>query len=69
MPSMVACRLNPIFDQFAERLLTAGLPKKALICAVMHNLTHLIYGVVRIGKPVNINYLPKKLAMQDGLLD
>ena len=32
MPSMVARRFNPILNQFAERLLTAGLPKKAVIC-------------------------------------
>src|SRR6476469_3602205 len=31
MPSMVARRHNPILNQFAERLLAAGLPKKAVI--------------------------------------
>jgi transposase len=42
MPSMVACRFNPILNQFAERLLATGLPGKVIICAVMHTLTHLI---------------------------
>jgi len=42
MPSMVARRYNPIFNQFAERLLAAGLPKKAVICAVVLKLTHFI---------------------------
>lgn len=67
MPSMVARRHNPILSQFAERLLATGLPKKAVICAVMHKLTHLIYGVIRTGKPFDANYLSKKLAVQDGI--
>jgi transposase len=67
MPSMVARRHNPILNQFAERLLATGLPKKAVICAVMHKLTHLIYGVIHSGKPFDANYLSKKLAIQDGI--
>jgi hypothetical protein len=67
MPSMVACRFNPILHQFAERLQATGLPMKAVICAVMHKLTHLIYGVIRTGKPFDANYLPKRLAIQDGI--
>ena len=67
MPSMVACRFNPILQQFAERLRTTGLPMKAVICAVMHKLTHLIYGVIRTGKPFDANYLSKGLAIQDGI--
>ena len=67
MPSMVARRYNPILNQFAERLLATGHPKKAVICAVMHKLTHLIYGVIRTGKPFDANYLSKGLAIQDGI--
>jgi len=67
MPSMVACRFNPILHQFAERLRTTGLPMKTVICAVMHKLTHLIYGVIRTGKPFDANYLSKGLAVQDGI--
>ncbi|MEO7576993.1 MAG: IS110 family transposase, partial [Massilia sp.] len=67
MPSMVARRHNPILNKFAERLLANGLPKMAVICAVMHKLTHLIYGVIRTGKPFDANYLSKKLALQDGI--
>lgn len=67
MPSMVARRYNPILNQFAERLLATGLPKKAVICAVMHKLTHLIYGVIRTDKPFDANYLSKTLAIQDGI--
>ncbi len=67
MPSMVARRHNPILSQFAERLIAAGLPKKAVICAVMHKLTHLIYGVIRTGQPFDAKYLANKLAIQDGI--
>lgn len=67
MPSLVARRHNPILNRFAERLLETGMAKKAVICAVMHKLTHLIYGVIRTGKPFDANYLSKGLAIQDGI--
>jgi hypothetical protein len=73
MPSMVACRFNPILHQFAERLRTAGLPMKAVLCAVMHKLTHLIYRVIRTCKAFTQitcrKGLPfkKGLAIQDGI--
>ncbi len=40
---------------------------KAVIGAVMHKLTHLIYGVIRTGKPFDANYLSNGLAIQDGI--
>lgn len=67
MPSMVARRHNPILKRFAERLLATGMAKKAVVCAVMHKLTHLIFGVIRTGKPFDANYLSKGLALQDGI--
>jgi transposase len=67
MPSLVANRHNPILKEFAERMLKTGMPKKAVICAVMHKLTRLIYGAIRTGKPFDANYLSKGLALQDGI--
>jgi len=67
MPSMVACRHNPILRQFAERLLATGMAKRAVIGAVMHKLTHRIYGIIKTGKPFEANYLQKRLAIQDGI--
>ncbi|PHV03795.1 IS110 family transposase [Janthinobacterium sp. BJB412] len=67
MPSLVARRHNPILATFAERLLATGMAKKAVIGAVMHKLTHLIYGVIHTGKPFDANYLSKGLANQDGI--
>lgn len=42
---------NTLLRQFAERWLATGMPKMAVIGAVMRKLVHLIYGVVRSGKP------------------
>lgn len=67
MPSMVAQRCNPIVGQFAERLLATGMAKKAVLCAITHKLTHLMYGVIRSGKPFDANYLTKGLAIPDGI--
>lgn len=67
MPSMSARRHNPIVRQFADRLLATGMAKKAVIGAVTHKLTHLIYGVIHSGKPFDANYLTKGLAIQDGI--
>lgn len=67
MPSMVARKHNPILKRFAERLLATGMAKKAVVCAVMHKLTHLIFGVIRTSKPFDANYLSKGLALQDGI--
>ena len=66
MPSLVASRHNPIMQRFSARLLANGMAKKAVIIAVMHKLAHLIYGVIRTGKPFDANYLAKGLAIQDG---
>ena len=67
MPSLVARRHNPILIRFAERLLATGMAKKAVIGAVMHKLTHLIYGVIHTGKPFDPNYLSKGHANRDGI--
>lgn len=67
MPSLVARKHNPILKRFAERMAAGGMVKKAVICAVMHKLTHLIYGVINTGKPFDRNYLSKGLAIQDGI--
>ena len=67
MPSLVACRHNPILRRFAQRLSATGMAKKAVIGAVMHKMTHLIYGVIRTGKPFDPNYLANGLAIQDGI--
>ncbi|WP_229262696.1 transposase [Duganella radicis] len=49
MPAVVASRHNPVLKNFAERLHANGLPKKAVIGAVMRKLVHLMFAVVRSG--------------------
>lgn len=67
MPGLVARRHNPILNVFAERLLANGLARKAVIGAVMRKLVHLIYGVLKSGKPFDPNFLVQRLAIQDGI--
>lgn len=67
MPAIVAGRHNPLMRTFAQRLLATGMAKKAVVGAVMHKLAHLIYGVIRTGKPFDPEYLQKGLAIQDGI--
>lgn len=67
MPAMVAARFNPILVQFADRLRAKGMANKAVIGAVMHKLTHQIYGVIKTNTPFDPNYLSKGLAIQDGI--
>ncbi len=67
MPALVARRHNPLLKTFAERLRATGMARMAVIGAVMHKLSHLIYGVIRTGKPFDPAYLQKGLAVQDGI--
>jgi len=48
-------------------LATTGLAPKAVIGAVMRKLAHLIYGVIRSGKPFDLNHGKTGLAIQDGI--
>jgi transposase len=67
MPSMVARRHNPNIKEFPARLRATGMANKAVIVAVMHKLTHLIYGVINTNKPFDPDFLSKGLAIQDGI--
>jgi len=56
-PAMVAKKHNPILAQFARRLAEAGKCKKAVIGAVMRKLLHLVYGILKSGRPFDPHYL------------
>lgn len=62
MPAVVASRHNPVLKNFAERLHANGLPKKAVIGAVMRKLVHLMFAVVRSGIAFQPDY-PRSLQM------
>jgi len=51
MPAIVARRYNPVIKEFAERLKKAGKSNMVIIGAVMRKLLHIIYGVLKSGRP------------------
>jgi len=55
-PAMCAMRFNPVIKQFANKLKENGLNGKAVVCAVMRKLLHIIWGVLKSNKPFDINY-------------
>ena len=67
MPGLVARRHNPVLKAFGDRLSAAGLAPKAVIGAVMRKLVHLIYGVIKSGRPFDISLAAPRLDYQDGI--
>ena len=59
MPAIVARRYNPIIKDFAARLKKAGKSNMLIIGAVMRKLLHIIYGVLKSGKPFDADYAVK----------
>ncbi len=59
MPAVVARRYNPTIKAFAQRLKNAGKSNMLIIGAVMRKLLHIIYGVLKSGKPFDANYAVK----------
>ncbi len=57
MPAVVAMRHNPIIREFAEHLRQRGKHTMLIIGAVMRKLLHLVYGVLKSGKPFDPHYL------------
>lgn len=57
MPALVALRYNPVLKAMRERLLAAGKAKMAIVGAAMRKLVHLIYGVLKSGRPFDANYI------------
>jgi transposase len=51
MPAIVAKQHNPIIRAFCEKLKKSGKPAMVIIGAAMRKLIHLIYGVLKTGKP------------------
>lgn len=56
MPALVAVRFNPLMMTFYQKLLVKGKPKKVALVAVMRKLLVLAYGVLKSGKPFDVNY-------------
>ena len=58
-PAMTAIRYNPVCKAFAERLAARGKPPIVIVGAVMTKLLHIIYGVLKHGKPFNPDHYKK----------
>jgi transposase len=56
MPALVSMRYNPVMVDFCNRLRRKGKNGKVIICAVMRKLVHVIYGILKSGKPFDPNY-------------
>jgi transposase len=67
MPGLVALRHNPTLKVFGARMKANGLAPKAIVGATMRKLAHLIYGVVKSGKPFDANFAMNGVAIQDGI--
>ena len=67
MPGLVAKRHNAVIVAMATRLAARGLAPKAIVGACMRRLVHLIYGVVRSGRPFDVRIPMAGLAIQDGI--
>ena len=58
MPAISAKRHNPIVAAFCNRLKErSGLRPMEIVCAAMRKLLHIVYGVLKSGKPFDPNYL------------
>ncbi len=57
MPALVALRYNPNLKAMRERMLAAGKAKMAIVGAAMRKLVHLIYGVLKSGRPFDAQYV------------
>jgi transposase len=60
MPALSAKRWNPIVKAFCERLAENGLCPMQIVAAAMHKLLHLVYGVLKTGRPFDPDYLVKQ---------
>lgn len=56
MPALTAKNRNPAFEDFCQRLADAGKCKMVIVGAVMRKLVHIMYGVLKHGKPFEANY-------------
>jgi transposase len=58
MPAVVAKRYNPRLRAFAQHLLDRGLCQMQVLVAVMRKLLHLIFGILKSGRPFDPNFQP-----------
>lgn len=57
MPAVVLVKHNPLMADLYKRLQAKGKPNMVAICAVMRKLLVIAYGVLKSGKPFDVNYV------------
>ncbi len=57
-PAMVAVRYNQVIKRFASRLGQNGKTPMQIICASMHKLLHIAFGVIKHNRPFDPNLAP-----------
>jgi hypothetical protein len=58
MPALVSIQYNPVIIRFYRRLKENGKNGKVIVCAIMRKLVHIIFGILKSGKPFDPNYKP-----------
>ncbi|NJM66094.1 MAG: IS110 family transposase [Acaryochloris sp. RU_4_1] len=56
MPALTATRCNPFVRDLWERLISRGKAKMVVVGAAMRKLLHLVFGVLKSGKPFDPHY-------------
>ena len=59
-PAITALRCSPFIQAWAKGLQERGKSKMSVICAVMHKLIHLAYGVLKTGQPFDPEWARKE---------
>lgn len=56
MPALAAIRFNPVIKAFSEKLKANGVRGKKMIVAVMRKLIHIVFAILKSGKPFDPEY-------------
>lgn len=57
-PAMTALRCNPLLCALRQRLSAKGKAKMLILGAAMRKLLHIVYGVLKSGRPFDPNFSP-----------
>ena len=60
LPALTAKRCNPLIQPLVQRLRERGHSERSILLAAMRKLLHLVYGILKSGKPFDPDYLTKK---------
>jgi transposase len=59
MPSLVSMQCNPLIITFCQRLRKKEKNGKVIVCAVMRKLVHIIFGILKSGRPFDPTFSVK----------